>query len=81
MEIDVHGMFLEDAIEEIIYCLRECKLNGIRRISIIHGYKHGKIIKKYLRSKGFVKEIQREGFNLKQEISTNPGITNFHIFF
>ncbi len=80
MEIDVHGMYLEEAIEEIIYCLDECNLKGINRISIIHGHKHGSVIKSYIQSEGFLKEIEREGYILKQEESSNPGISIFQVF-
>jgi dsDNA-specific endonuclease/ATPase MutS2 len=79
MEIDIHGLHLWEAIDEIIYFLEECRLNGIQEISIVHGYHHGKILKDYIRSDGFIKEMRREGFSLKKIKSSNEGVTRFLI--
>jgi len=79
MEVDIHGFELWGAIEEIIYCLEECKVRGIQEISIIHGYHSGKVLKKYIQSEGFLKEIAREGFRLKMKESSNIGVSCFLI--
>ncbi|MEJ2280121.1 MAG: Smr/MutS family protein [Candidatus Lokiarchaeota archaeon] len=62
MEIDIHGLRLWEAIDEILYFLEECKANDIKEISIIHGYHHGNILKDYIRSEGFIIEIAKNGF-------------------
>ncbi len=79
MEINLHGFELREALDEISYCLEVCKAKGIQEISIIHGY-HGKhVLKNYIESDGFLKEMDREGFKLSRKSSSNPGISNFSI--
>ena len=79
MEIDLHGFELREAIDEISYCLDVCQAKGIQDISIIHGY-HGKqVLKDYIESEGFLKEMAREGFKLNRKSSSNPGISHFSL--
>lgn len=79
MEVDIHGMRLWEAIDEILYRLEECRVNGIEMISIVHGYRHGKVLKDYIRSKGFIREIKRAGFILKKQRTRDQGSTSFLI--
>lgn len=79
MEIDIHGLHLWEAVDEIIYCLEECKVKNINEIKIIHGYHHGKVLKDYIQSEGFIREIKKAWFNLKRKISQNQGDTHFLI--
>lgn len=79
MEVDIHGFELWEAIEEIIYYLEECKVREIQEISIIHGYHSGQVLKNYIQSEGFLKEIAREGFRLKMKESSNIGVSCFLI--
>ncbi|TXT58939.1 MAG: hypothetical protein BAJALOKI2v1_280030 [Promethearchaeota archaeon] len=79
MEIDIHGMRLWEAIDEIIYYLEECRVNGIKEILIIHGYRHGKVLKDYIRSEGFIREMKRAGFVLEKKRTRNQGKTRFLI--
>ena len=79
MEIDVHGYKLWDAIEEIIFSLEEARSKSISEIKIIHGYKHGKVIKDYIRSEGFIKELEHQGFKLRLVQIDNPGTSSFKI--
>ena len=79
MELDLHGMKLWEAMEEIGYRLEECKVKGARQITLIHGH-HGKaVLKDYIRSKGFLKEMKREGHSLKRLKSSNPGVSIFEL--
>ena len=77
MEIKIRGLELWEALEEISYCLEECQIKGIQEISIIHGYRKGQVLKNYIQSEGFLKEMKREGFRLKRIESSNPGVSNF----
>jgi len=76
MELVLHSYELWVALEEILYHLEECQAKGIREISIIHGY-HGKVIKRYIQSEGFIKEMARDGFQLERKSSSNPGVSCF----
>ncbi|MHA1106782.1 MAG: hypothetical protein ACTSPN_13880 [Promethearchaeota archaeon] len=77
LEINVHGHELWGAIDEVLSVLEECKLNGDGEINIIHGYKHGQVMKNYFRSNKFLAEMAREGFRLKMKDITNPAISSF----
>ena len=79
MEIDVHDHELWGAIDEVLITLVECKLNGDVEINIIHGYKHGQVLKNYFRSPKFVAAMAREGFQLKIKAISNPAISSFTI--
>jgi DNA-nicking Smr family endonuclease len=79
MKIDIHGLHLWEAIDEIIYCLEECQENDITEISIIHGYRHGNVLKDYVQSSGFIREMKRAGFHLKTSETRNQGETHFQI--
>jgi len=77
MDLDLHGYELWEALEEILYKLEECRVMGIREISIIHGYHGRKVLKRYIQSEGFLKEMAREGFQLERKTSPNPGVSCF----
>ncbi len=77
MEIDLHGLELWDALEEILHHLEECRVKGIQEISIIHGYHGGRILKNYIQTDGFIKEMKREGYQLKRKESSNLGVSCF----
>ena len=79
LEIDVHGHELWGAIDEVLSTLEECKLKDHRDINIIHGYKHGKVLKNYFRSNKFLAEMAREGFQLKMKAISDPAISSFII--
>ncbi|MHA1671350.1 MAG: Smr/MutS family protein [Promethearchaeota archaeon] len=79
MEINVHGHELWSAIDEVLSVLEECKLNGDGEIKIIHGYKHGQVLKNYFRSNKFLVEMTREGFRLKMKAISDPAISSFAI--
>jgi len=79
LEINVHGHELWGAIDEVLSALEECKIKGEREINIIHGYKHGQVLKNYFRSNKFVAEMAREGFQLKIKDISDPAISSFAI--
>lgn len=79
LEINVHGHELWGAIDEVLTALEECKINGYGVINIIHGYKHGQVLKNYLRSNKFLAEMAREGFRLKMKDISDPAISSFVI--
>jgi len=79
LEINVHGLELWGAIDEVLSFLEECKINGNGEINIIHGYKHGQVLKNYFRSNKFLVEVAREGFRLKMKTTSDPAISSFVI--
>ena len=79
LEINVHGHELWGAIDEVLSALEECKIKGHRDINIIHGYKHGQVLKNYFRSNKFLAEMAREGFRLKFKVNSDPEISSFVI--
>jgi len=79
LEINVHGHELWGAIDEVLSGLEECKINGDGEINIIHGYKHGQVLKKYFRSNKFLVEMTRKGFRLKIKAISDPAISSFVI--
>ena len=66
-----------DALDEISYLLKDCDTRGIREISIIHGFHGGQVLKGYIQSEGFLKEMAKEGFRLKRKESGNQGVSCF----
>ena len=79
LEINIHGQELWGAIDEVLGVLGECKINGDGEIDIIHGYKHGQVLKNYFRSNKFLVEMAREGFRLKMKDISDPAISSFVI--
>ena len=79
LEINVHGHELWGAIDEVLSVLEECKIKGYGDINIIHGYKHGQVLKNYFRSNKFLIEMAREGFQLKIKANSDPAISSFFI--
>ena len=79
LEINVHGHELWGAIDEVLNALEECKINGDLEFNIIHGYKHGQVLKNYFRSNKFLGEMAREGFRLKMKDTSDPAISSFVI--
>lgn len=77
MEIDLHGLELWAAIEEVLYHLEECHAKGVREISIIHGFHGGQILKNYFQSDGFLSEMARNGFKLLRKESPYQGMSCF----
>ncbi len=77
MEIDIHRFELMEALDEIIYRLEEYRAKGIREFSIIHGFHGGQVLKNYIQSEGFLKEMAHEGFQLKRKRSSNNGESCF----
>ena len=80
LEINVHGHELWGAIDEVLSALEECKIKGEKEIKIIHGYKHGQVLKNYFSSNKFLVEMAREGFRLKMRNISDPAISSFVIF-
>jgi len=79
MKLDVHTLFLKDAIDEIMYKFDECKEFGDNTLEIIHGHKHGTRIKNYIRSDGFFKEVFRNGHEIINKNFSDDGKTIFQI--
>jgi len=77
LEINVHGYELWGAIDELLCALEECKLNSDAEINIIHGYKHGQVLKNYFRSTKFLAQMAREGFRLKMKDISDPAVSSF----
>ena len=81
VKCDLHGFELAEAWVEILQALQECQINDDFYIEIVHGYKHGQILKDYILSSQFINDIAKAGFHLKKIRSLNPGTTLFSILF
>lgn len=79
MKINVHNLFLKDAIDEIIIKFDECGELGDNTLEIIHGYKHGCRIRDYIRSAGFINEIARQGHVITSKNFSDKGVTIFQL--
>ncbi|QEE16817.2 hypothetical protein DSAG12_02647 [Promethearchaeum syntrophicum] len=79
----MHNNRFKEAIEKVLIYLRTCWKKKISKISIIHGY-HGHILKDYIESSRFIKDMEDEGFflkkiNTKKQNKNNPGVSIFKI--
>ena len=81
LEINVHGHELWSAIDEVLSALEECKLKSDGEINIIHGYKHGQVLKNYFRSNKFLAAMARKGFRLEMKDISDPAISSYIIIF
>lgn len=79
MKIDLHGLELIGAKEELALQLEECQVMGVKEVIIIHGYQHGQILKNYIRSERFLEEMRKEGLKLKRKRFVNLGETAFYL--
>ncbi len=79
MKVDLHGHELLDAKDEILLILEECVLNGDFLLELVHGYKQGQVLKNYIRSDRFIREMAREGYILARKQDKNPGVSIFEI--
>ena len=79
MILDVHNLYLKDAIDEILYKFDECKECGDNILQIIHGHKHGTRIKDYIRSSGFLLEMTKNGNEVIEWSFSQEGVTIFKL--
>ncbi len=77
MELNVHKLTVEEAIEEIMFKFEECVEIGDSTLKIIHGHKHGTRIKDNIRSNGFLKEATRIGCKIISKNYSDAGVTIF----
>jgi len=75
MELNVHKLTVEEAIEEIMFKFEECVEIGENTLKIIHGHKHGTRIKDSIRSNGFLKEVARNGYKIVSKNYSDAGVT------
>ncbi|MBD3216049.1 MAG: hypothetical protein GF311_25780 [Candidatus Lokiarchaeota archaeon] len=74
-QLDLHGHYLKDAIEEVIVHLGQCKEYETKGLILIHGYHHGQTLKNYFRSNSFIREMKNAGFKISIEENSRPGST------
>jgi len=77
MELNVHKLTVEEAIEEIMFKFEECEEIGDNTLKIIHGHKHGTRIKDTIRANVFLKETARYGFKIISKNYSDAGVTIF----
>lgn len=77
MKLDVHDLFLKDAIDEILIKLDECEELGDKTLEVIHGYKHGTRIRNYIRSDGFLNDVARNGYIITGKNFSDKGVSIF----
>ncbi len=79
MILNVHNLYLEEAIDEILYKFDECKGCGDNILQIIHGHKHGTKIRDYIRSSGFMLEMIKNGNEVIEKSFSQEGVTIFKL--
>jgi len=79
MKLNVHKLFLKDALDEIMFKFDECKEIGDNRLEVIHGYKHGTKIRDYLRSEGFLNDANQNGHIILNKNFSDNGVTIFQL--
>ena len=79
MILDVHNLSLNEAIDEILYKFDECKECGENTLQIIHGHKHGTIIRDYVRSSGFIVEMAKNGYEFVKKSFSQEGVSIFKL--
>jgi DNA-nicking Smr family endonuclease len=70
MEIDLHGLTLDEARAELQRCLKSCP-KDITEIEVIHGYTNGSVLKNFVRRQFKHPRVS------KKIITTNNGMTTF----
>ena len=58
-EIDLHGLYVKDALIIVTEKLKECQTNNNKGIKIIHGYHRGHALRDYFRSHLFIREMKK----------------------
>ena len=79
VRLNVHKLFLKDAIDEILIKFDECAELGDNTLEIVHGHKHGTAIRDYIRNEGFLKEVSRNGHEILSKNFSNKGATVFQL--
>lgn len=79
MKIDLHKSELSEAVVDLLVAIRECKINHDSILEIVHGFKHGQVLRNFVRSPKFIQLVAKEGFSIKKKAITNPGSTIFEI--
>lgn len=79
MILDVHKLSLNEAIDEILYKFDECKDCGEDTLQIIHGHKHGTIIRDCIRSNGFISEMAKNGNEFVNKSFSQEGVSIFKL--
>lgn len=81
MQVDLHGMELVEAQEELYLALQECVAAGDPVLEVIHGHSHGQVLRNYVRSPAFPREMAILGFPLQKlsGATRNPGVTVFRV--
>lgn len=77
LKIDLHGLELATAKIELYYALQECIVNGDDELEIVHGYRHGTVLKDYIRSNSFIQDMKKDGIIVKLKLYLNQGSTVF----
>ena len=76
MELDLHGLELDEAIWEVRQALSICEDTFL---DLIHGHHHGTILLTYFRSPRFRAEMAKEGLVIQRMEVLNRGKTRFHL--
>ena len=74
-KLDLHGFYLKEAIKVVEFNLNKCKENKIKGLVLVHGYRHGNILRNYFRSESFIREMGVFGFEIEVIDVSKPGST------
>ena len=79
MKLDLHGLTLNEAIDEILWKVEESLYQGDHYLELVHGYHHGQVLKNHVRSRNFEREMLKNGFVFSQTNTQDDGITCFNV--
>jgi Smr domain len=79
MKIDLHGKTKEEAMYLIFQELRRSWSTNDATIEIVHGHKHGTVLKNYIESSIFIQDCDDEGLYLNRVTDNNPGSSKFKL--
>jgi len=77
--VDLHGMYLKDAIIDVEEKLEECKDRGVEGLKIIHGYHHGTTLREYFQSNKFKEDMKCAGLIISLVHIKNLGDTQIGV--
>jgi DNA-nicking Smr family endonuclease len=74
MKIDLHGLTLDEAIIELRLGVVESLQMDDLVIEIVHGYHGGQVLKTYLHSSQFERDMRKEGITISRlKKGSTPG--------
>ena len=81
MKINLHNHSLEEAKERICYAMDECIEANDPTLEIVHGHKHGSVIRDYVRSERLSNDVSKIGHVVLSKKTSVKGSTILRLKF